>query len=230
MKVAKILKPKFNDPAIGRAYYKDKGTALVRFGNNSVKKTTQAEIIMEFFRNHPKKNIKHPEIVDWATAEYKRITGEIFRDPDRQIRRLHQEGLLIKIAKGVYKYDPEITCSKNLENFSTKQKEQILERDEFRCVICGKGKHDGIELHVDHIKPKDMEGRAILANGQTLCATHNFRKKNYKQTEIGKKMFIRLYESAKAANDTSIMDLCSQLLDVYEKNDVDGHIKWKKEQ
>ena len=46
---------------------------------------------------------------------------------------------------------------------------------------------DGVELQVDHIKPKDKGGKATFENGQTLCATHNFRKKNYRQTETGKK-------------------------------------------
>ncbi len=44
------------------------------------KKITQAEIIMEFFRNNPKREIEHPEIVDWATREYQKKTGEVFRD------------------------------------------------------------------------------------------------------------------------------------------------------
>ncbi len=109
---------------------------------------------------------------------------------DRQIRKFHQEGRLIKIAKGVYKYDPDLVTNNELEDFSEQQKKIILERDNHRCVICGKGLKDGIELQVDHIKPKDKGGKATIKNGQTLCAMHNFRKKNYQQTETGKKMFI----------------------------------------
>ena len=97
-----------------------------------------------------------------------------------------------------------------------------------KCVICGKGKKDGIDLHVDHIKPKDKGGKATIENGQTLCAPHNFRKKNYKQTETGKKMFIRLYESAKSINDTETMKFCLDILEVFDRNDFNGHIEWKK--
>ena len=43
------------------------------------------------------------------------------------------------------------------------------------------GKKDGVELHIDHIKPKDFGGEATIENGQTLCAQHNFIKKNLKQ-------------------------------------------------
>jgi hypothetical protein len=193
-----------------------------------MKKITQSEIIMEFFKNNPNRNIQHPEIVDWVTFEYQKRTGAIFRDPDRQIRQLHQKGLLVKISKGIYKYDPEFVENKKLEYFTKEQKQQILERDGFRCVICGKGFQDGVELQVDHIKPKDKGGKATIENGQTLCSTHNFRKKNYQQTETGKKMFIRLYEAAKAIDDIETMNFCAQILEVFEKNNVNGHIIWKK--
>jgi hypothetical protein len=46
-----------------------------------MKKITQSEIVMEYFKNYPLRDIKHPEIVDWVTQEYKKRTGEIFRDP-----------------------------------------------------------------------------------------------------------------------------------------------------
>lgn len=191
-------------------------------------KITQAEIIMEFFKKNKKRKIKHPEIVDWATVEYKKRTGKAFRDPDRQIRQLHQNGLLIKISKGIYEYDPKLVKVRELENFTEKQKQQILKRDSFKCVICGQGSRDDIELQIDHIKPKDKGGKATIENGQTLCAMHNFRKKNYKQTETGKKMFIRLYEASKATGDDEIMNFCTQVLEVFEKNDINGHIIWKK--
>ncbi|MGB9701357.1 MAG: HNH endonuclease [Candidatus Kapaibacteriota bacterium] len=81
---------------------------------------------------------------------------------------------------------------------------------------------------MDHIKPKDLGGEASIENGQTLCAQHNFLKKNYKQTETGKKMFIRLYELAKKYNDEKLLKFCTQILEVFEKNNINGHIEWKK--
>ena len=141
---------------------------------------------------------------------------------------LSQRGFLIKIGKGVYKYDPSFVKHKTLEDFTPEQKKTILERDNFRCVICGRGELDGIELHIDHIKPKDLGGQATIENGQTLCAQHNYKKKNYKQTETGKKMFIRLYELAKSLNDTEMLSFCIQVLEVFEKNNINGHIEWKK--
>ena len=153
---------------------------------------------------------------------------KFFKDPDRMIRSLAQRGFLIKIAKGIYRYDPEFESNKYLQDFTEEQKREILERDGYKCVICGKGIEDGIELHVDHIKPKDLGGEAIIENGQTLCARHNFMKKNFKQTETGKKMFIRLYELAKAQEDAELLQFCTEILEVFERNNINGHIEWKK--
>lgn len=195
---------------------------------NATQKTIQANMIMEYFKKNPRREIKHPEIVDWVVAEYKKRTGKVFRDPDRAIRKLAQEGQLIKISKGIYKYDPDFINKRELEDFTPAQKEEIFKGDNYRCVICGKGRADGVEIHADHIKPKELGGKAEVINGQTLCAQHNFQKKYYKQTETGKKMFIRLYELAKKNKDKKLIDFCSQILEIYEKDNINCHIVWKK--
>ena len=88
---------------------------------------SQSELIMEFFKKHPKRNIKHPEVVDWAVATYKKRTGKVFRDPDRAVRKLAQEGNLIKMAKGIYKYDPKASKKRVLKDFTEAQKKVIME-------------------------------------------------------------------------------------------------------
>jgi len=193
--------------------------------NNAV---TQAALIMEFFEKNPNRDVPHPEIVDWATEEYRKRTGNIFRDPDRQIRQLHQKGYLIKVAKGVYRYDPKQVKERNLEDFTPALKKAIFERDDYRCVVCGRGLKDGVEIHVDHIKPKDFGGKSTFENGQTLCSQHNFLKKNFKQTETGKRLFIRLYELAKKEKNQPLFKFCTEILEVFEENDINGHIVWKR--
>ena len=191
------------------------------------KKITQTELVMEYFMTHPNRDIEHPEVVDWFTKEYQERTGGTFRDPDRAIRKLAQAGKLIKIRKGVYKYDPDLITNPELGDFTPAQREQIFKRDNYRCVMCGKGRHDGIEIQADHIQPKDLGGKAIIENGQTLCATHNFRKKNLKQTETGKKMFIHLYELSESVGDREMRDFCRNILEVFEEHNINDHVKWK---
>ncbi len=191
-------------------------------------KITQLALIMEYFMKHPNRAIEHPEVVDWATKEYQERTGKVFRDTDRAIRKLAQEGKLIKLGKGVYKYDPDFIANPDLEDFTPTQREQIFKRDGYRCVICGKGQRDGVEIQADHIKPKDLGGKATIENGQTLCAPHNFRKKNLKQTETGKKMFIRLYKLSESTGDHETRDFCRDILEVFEKHNMNDHVKWKR--
>lgn len=196
--------------------------------NNKKNNHVQKDLIVEFFKKNPNRDIKHPEVVDWVVATYKKRTGNVFRDPDRAIRHLAQSGFLIKIAKGVYRYDPEKVHQRELYDFTSAQKKAILERDGYKCVVCGRGLKDGVELHVDHIKPKDRGGEATIENGQTLCGQHNYQKKMLNQTETGKKMFIRLYDLAKAEKNKELMKFCADVLETYEKHDINGHIEWKK--
>lgn len=189
---------------------------------------TQFDLIMEYFKNNPNREIKHSEIVDWLTLEWEKRTGEKFRDPDRGIRSLSQNGKLIKISKGVYKYDPSLEYDRKLENFTQKQKEEIFKRDSYKCVICGKSAKDGVELHVDHIKAKELGGTATIENGQTLCAKHNFMKKTLNQTETGKKMFIHLYELSKIEGNKELEKFCIDILDTFERHNINGHIEWDK--
>ena len=188
----------------------------------------QKDLLIEFFKKNPNRDVKHPEVVDWVVSTYKKRTGKVFRDPDRAIRQLAQSGFLIKIAKGIYKYNPDKAYKRELEDFTTAQKEIILKRDEYKCVQCGIGKREGVELHVDHVIPKDFGGEATIENGQTLCSRCNFLKKNLKQTESGKKMFIRMYKMAKKEKNKEILSFCTDILRVYEKHKVNGHIEWEK--
>ncbi|MEK7664232.1 MAG: HNH endonuclease signature motif containing protein [Patescibacteria group bacterium] len=196
--------------------------------NNKRNNHIQKNLIAEFFRKNPNRDIKHPEVVDWVVTTYKKRTGNVFRDPDRAIRHLAQSGFLIKVAKGIYRYDPEKVKQRKLYDFTAAQKKAILERDGYKCVVCGRGIKDGVELHVDHIKPKDRGGEATIENGQVLCGQHNYQKKMLNQTETGKKMFIRLYDLVKAEKNEELMKFCVDILETYEKHNINGHIIWEK--
>ena len=189
---------------------------------------SQQDLIFSYFKRNPNRHIAHKEVVDWATAKWRKQTGEVFRDPDRAIRKLYSEGLLQKIAKGVYCYDPEAAKKQKLEDFTATQKRQILEKGEHKCAICGKSKKDGVELHIDHVQPMSKGGPSVLSNGQVLCGPCNYRKKNYSQTETGKKMFINLHRRAKTLGDKKLASFCENILRVYESHDINGHIDWKK--
>lgn len=189
------------------------------------KKKTINDLIMEYFRRHPKKELKHGPVVDWVEEQYKKLYGKKPRDTWRGIRRLYQEGFLIKVKKGVYKYDPDLIQKKELYEFPPEIKEAIFKRDGYKCIVCGRGREDGVEIHADHKIPLDKGGTNTIENGQTLCSEHNFLKKNYSQTEFGKRFLIKLYEEAVEKNDERMIKFCKEIFDIYNKYGINSHIK-----
>ena len=65
---------------------------------------------------------------------------------------------------------------------------QVFDRDDFKCVACGKSANDGAILHVDHILPRSKGGKNELDNYQTLCHLCNIGKSNKSNKDLRKKM------------------------------------------
>ena len=187
-------------------------------------KTTIAELIKEYFKKHPKQDLEHGPVVDWVEEQYLKLYGRKPRDTWRGIRKLHQDGILIKVRKGIYRYNPEMAQRKELYEFTPEMKEKIFKRDGYKCVVCNRGSEDGVELCADHIRSKDKGGTNTINNGQTLCSEHNILKKNYSQTEAGKKYFIKLHEQAVRQGDKRMIEFCEQVFDAYNKHHVNTHI------
>ncbi len=61
---------------------------------------------------------------------------------------------------------------------------EIMRRDGFRCVLCGRGAEDGVKLHVDHILPVSKGGKTEVGNLRTLCSECNMGKRD-KYDEYG---------------------------------------------
>lgn len=183
-----------------------------------------SDLVMEYFKKHSKKDLPHGPVVDWVEEQYLKLYGKKPRDTWRQIRKFHQEGLLIKVRKGVYRYDPDHAKKVDLYDFSPDVKEAIFTRDNYKCVFCGRGRKDGVEICADHKTPKDKGGDNSIENGQTLCMEHNLMKKNYSQTEAGKKFFIDMYRQAVTMNDRRMIDFCKCVFECYDIHEVNGHI------
>jgi hypothetical protein len=55
---------------------------------------------------------------------------------------------------------------------------QVMKRDNFKCCNCGRSPAttQGLELHIDHIKPWAKGGETVIDNLQTLCQDCNLGK------------------------------------------------------
>lgn len=187
-------------------------------------KKSISDLVLEYFQRHPNEDLTHGPVVDWVEKQYVKLYGRKPRDPWRAIRKLHEEGKLIKVRKGVYRYDSKHVQEVALLDFPADVKEEIYRRDGYRCVLCARGREDGVEICADHRKPKDKGGTNTVNNGQTLCSEHNLLKKNYSQTETGKKYFIKIYETAVAIGDEKMVRFCKEVFDVYDKHGINGRI------
>ena len=52
----------------------------------------------------------------------------------------------------------------------------VMQRDGFRCQLCGATAADGYKLHVDHIIPVSKGGKTEMGNLRTLCERCNMGK------------------------------------------------------
>lgn len=67
--------------------------------------------------------------------------------------------------------------SKNQRKLMTPSlRKQIMERDGYRCQMCGKFMPDQVGLHIDHIVPVAKGGKTVPSNLQVLCSRCNGSK------------------------------------------------------
>lgn len=177
---------------------------------------TVNDYIMEFFKAHPNQDIEHDKAVDYV---FKFIPKA--RDPWRAIRMLYQKGWLIQVKKGVYRRDPNYKGLNLTAPFPNNIKESIFRRDNYRCVVCGRGRHDGYEIHADHIKPQAKNGVSTLENGQTLCSEHNLMKKRYGVIEFLGKYCRTMIERAQQYKDDIAEKMFKEILNVLKKYKAD---------
>lgn len=89
----------------------------------------------------------------------------------------------------------------------------IFERDDFRCVYCGRSSiEDGVELHVDHIFPKSMYGLNHPINMVTACKKCNYAKG---PRELSSGVVARLWERNAVRNKRLYIDI-EQLIKIFD--------------
>lgn len=136
------------------------------------------DLIIEYFTSRPNEEIKHDPVVDYVEKRYMKLYNRKPRDTWRAIRKLAEEGFLTKVARGIHAYYPDRVKEIKLEYLSKEIKDQVLKRDNYRCVICNRGVADGVLLEIDHKIPISKGGSNRIENAQTLCVSCNNKKRN----------------------------------------------------
>lgn len=100
-------------------------------------------------------------------------------------RNSYHNQRVFSYSEWIYEYD--IVCEKRKKK-NTKEYQRkimtdslrydIMKRDGFKCVLCGRKAEDGVKLHVDHIIPVSKGGKTIENNLRTLCDSCNLGKSN----------------------------------------------------
>ena len=60
----------------------------------------------------------------------------------------------------------------------------VFQRDDWKCVACGRSALENTILHVDHVVPRSIGGSDKLENFQTLCQACNLGKSNRDSTSL----------------------------------------------
>lgn len=69
-------------------------------------------------------------------------------------------------------------CHKTNRDINLRLRFKVMQRDNFKCCICGKSPATSpcVTLHIDHIKPWSKGGETTIDNLQTLCSECNLGK------------------------------------------------------
>ena len=180
-------------------------------------------VALDFYLDRPNQEIEHDDAVQAIVGGVWRLLNKNCKDPDREIRKLHELGILQKIRKGVYKLDPTAIKSRLNEEFSAETKLAAMKRDGFRCRFCGMGQENGVDLQVDHIKPRKFGGSDDLDNAQVLCGFHHNLKRTQNALLTGRAYFEKMRENAILAGlqdreNAKLVALCDEVLAVYDRH------------
>lgn len=104
-------------------------------------------------------------VINMLIREHKRARREREREKKREKRRQEYQ-------------DRRMANDAEHAKVTRAMRYDVLRRDGFKCIRCGRGREDGVKLHVDHIVPVSRGGKSVMDNLQTLCEDCNCGKGN----------------------------------------------------
>jgi hypothetical protein len=138
---------------------------------------SQRDYARQWFLARPNRIFSSRELREQLAGDYEVSTGRAFGDPEKAVRELFKLGFLQRPFEGHYLYETDVQNSADLssgsgDEFPEDTQIKILERDEFKCVICKRGVNEGALVSVGFAKSNLRGGRATVENGRTFCVRH----------------------------------------------------------
>lgn len=118
----------------------------------------------------------------WNYKELK--CNKYFAEKAEEISK-HKRDAEFKIIQQKEELD-KIKSIEQGRKFTGRLRQLIMDRDEYRCVLCGRGVDSGIKLEVDHIIQWSDGGKTVYDNGRTVCDECN--KGLYHLSQYNKKV------------------------------------------
>lgn len=123
-----------------------------------------------------------------------RCTNDSFTRPDRKICKncdnIHSGKVKKKKkSKAKIKKKKQRNFAQRYDFYTSRPwlelRYRVLAVNDGCCELCGRSKHEGVILHVDHIKPRSKHPELALSfnNMQVLCAACNYGKSNKDDTD-----------------------------------------------
>jgi len=157
------------------------------------KLSKSSEFALEWFKEHPDQQFTNEEIKKLLPEAFFVKTGKKLQDPTRSVRELAELRRIQKYPEGkarFYWYDPKLELLP--EEFDDEERRQILERDGFRCVVCGKGSADGVKVTIGYALSTRRGGKLDIGNGRALCPIHRWTLETAQDSDEAKQNWRKL--------------------------------------
>lgn len=124
----------------------------------------------------------HGKFIDEMRTDYENGMNSLSGSYQQVIDKLRSEKTVVHQSVVHERYQSRGHVKRS--NVSSGLRFKIMERDKFKCCICGRTASDGIKLEIDHKMPVAKGGTNDESNLHTLCDVCNAGKSDLYVAEI----------------------------------------------
>jgi 5-methylcytosine-specific restriction endonuclease McrA len=167
-----------------KQYYQKNAKLIIEKAKQRYQKNTEKhrEYLKQYYQeNIEKMRKKNKQQYQENTEKHREYMKQYRQENAKEIKQ-HRQSEKGKEAR--YKAELKRRSNKNKVTFTSHERKQILDRDNWQCCNCGIKVHDRStddwntpdKAHIDHVIPISKGGNSEPSNLQTLCRTCNLSK------------------------------------------------------